>query len=126
MARYRKALRFAALPFRVGWFLILLASFLPVAAACVLAVALVGYAIVLTFSYAFLPAETTAFVWQWAAELYARSAWFKAATIAAFVLLVLPILRLWPTKDPIADAAHEREMARLNDDLIASRQRGQI
>lgn len=126
MVLHQKALRIAAIPFRAGWFLILLVSFLPVAATCVLVAALVGYAIVLSLSYAFLPAETTAFLWQWAADLYARSAWFKAATIAAFLFVVLPILRLWPVKDPVADAAHEREMARLNDDLIASRQRGQL
>lgn len=126
MVVHRKALRVLALPFRVAWLLILIPSSLPVAAACVLVAALVGYAIVLTFSYAFLPAETTEFLWQWAADLYAGSAWFKAATIAAFVLVILPILRLWPAKDPVADAAHEREMTRLNDDLIAARQRGQL
>jgi len=126
MELYQKALRIAALPFRVGWFLILLVSFLPVAAACVLVAALVGSAIVFSLSHAFLPAATKALQWPWAADLYARSAWFKAATIVAFVLVVLPILRLWPVKDPAADAAHEREMARLNDDLIASRQRGQL
>lgn len=124
MSAIRMAQRAFTLPFRAAWLLILVANFLLVSAACVLVAALVGYAIVLGFSFAFLSQETTQAVWHWAVDLYARSSWFKAVTIASFVLLVFPILRFWPARDPVADAAHERDMARLNDDLIAARQRG--
>lgn len=125
MSVNRKALKAFTLPFRAAWLLILVVNFLLVAAACVLVAALVSYALALTFSFALLSPESTEALWQWASELYARSSWFKAATIASFVLVVLPILRFWLVRDPVADAAHEREMARLNDDLIAARQRGE-
>ena len=124
MSVNQKALRVFTLPFRAVWFLILAANFLLLSAACMLVAALVGYAVALTFSFAFLSPESTQALWHWAADLYDRSSWFKAATIASFALLVLPILRFWPARDPIADAAHERKMTRLNDDLVAARQRG--
>jgi hypothetical protein len=76
-------------------------------------------------SYFFFPVEWTRTLWQWAADLYAHSGWFKATTITFFVLLLLPVLKLWPGRDPNADAAREREATRLNDDLIAARQQAQ-
>ncbi len=124
MAMYRKALIAFTVPFRALLLLLQIACFLLLSAACILVAAFVGYLIVLTFSYAFLPLETTENLWQWAADLYAQSPWFKAATITSFLLLVLPILRFWPARDPIAEAAHEREMVRFNDELIAARRRG--
>ncbi len=126
MVMHRKVLRAIALPFRAAWILILIVTFLLVSAASVLVAAFIGYGIALTFSYVFLPTEWTATLWQWAADLYDGSPWFKAATITFFVLLFLPILRLWPGRDPIADAARQRESMRLNDDLIAARRRGQL
>lgn len=122
MATYRKALMAFTLPFRAVWLLLQIACILLVSAACILVAAFVGYGIVLTFSYAFLPLETTESLWQWAADLYARSAWFKAATITSFLLLVLPILRFWPGRDPISEGAREREMMRLNEGVISARQ----
>ncbi|MDR6820381.1 hypothetical protein J2X76_005578 [Neorhizobium sp. 2083] len=124
MVVHRKGLRAWVFPFQAARFLILIANFLLVAAACLLVAAFVGYAIALTCSYAFLPAEWTKALWQWAADLYDRSSWFKAATMTFFVLLFLPLLGFWPGRDPIADAARERETMRLNDELIAARQRG--
>lgn len=122
----RKALRILFFPVRAVWFLILLVNFLVVSAACLLVAAFVGYAIALTISYAFLPTEWTQALWQWAAELYDQSPWFKAATIAAFVLLLLPILALWPGKDPRDDAARKREIDMINDHLAARQQRERL
>ncbi|MCQ1854997.1 hypothetical protein [Neorhizobium galegae] len=80
----------------------------------------------MAISCAFLPAESTQALWQWAVDLYAQSSWFKAAAVAFFTLLLLPILRFWPARDPVADAARECEINRLNDDLIAPRQQEQL
>lgn len=124
MAMYRKALIAFTGPFRAVLLLLQIVCFLLVSAACILVAAFVGYWTMLTFSYAFLPLETTENLWQWATDLYARSRWFKAATITSFLLLVLPILRIWPARDPIAEAAHERQMIRFNDELIAAKRRG--
>ena len=126
MSEDRKALRLLALPFRAAWLVVLVANFLVLSAACLLVTAFLAYALALMVSYAFLPAEWTQALWQWAADLYAQSSWFKAATIAFFVLLILPILRFWPGRDPQADAVREREATRLNDDLIAARQQEQL
>ncbi|MGP4727202.1 hypothetical protein ACSV5S_21260 [Agrobacterium deltaense] len=123
MVVYRKALRAITFPFRVARFLILIANFLLVMAVCSFLAAFAGYAIALAVSYVLLPTEWTQALWQWAADLYDRYFWFKAATITFFLVLVLPILRFWPGRDPIAEAAHEREMM-LNDELIAARRRG--
>lgn len=106
MAMYRKGLIAFTVPFRAVLLLLQIACFLLVSAACILVATFIGYWIVLIFSYAFLPLETTENLWQWAADLYARSQWFKAATITSFLLLVLPILRFWPARDPIVEAAH--------------------
>ncbi|MCR6727702.1 hypothetical protein [Agrobacterium fabrum] len=122
MVMYQRALVAFTLPFRAVWLMFQIVCFLLVSAACILVAAFVGYWIVLTFSYALLPLEMTDNLWQWAADLYARSAWFKAATITSFLLLVLPILRFWPGRDPISEATRERAMMRLNEGLIAARQ----
>jgi hypothetical protein len=121
MAMYRKALTVFTLPFRAVWLLIQIACFLLVSAACILVAAFVGYWVVLTFSYAFLPLETTENIWAWASNLYDRLAWFKAATIAAFLLLILPILRFWPGGDPIVEALRERDMRRFQEGVVAAR-----
>jgi hypothetical protein len=126
MMVYRQAFRAFTIPFRAVTSLIRAASFLLVSAACILVAAFVSYAIVLTFSYAFLPVEMTAALWDWAADLYTRSSWFKAATIIFFMLLVLPILGAWPGRDPIGDAAHERKMMRSNEGLIAARRQEEL
>lgn len=123
MAIYRKALRAIIFPFRVAWFLVLTANFLLLTAVCLFLAAFASYAIALVFSYVFLPTEWTQALWQWAADLYDRYFWFKAATITFFLVLVLPILRFWPGRDPIAEAVHEHELMRLNDGLIAARRR---
>lgn len=125
MSVQHTAIRIVTFPFRTLWFLILSANFLVVSTACVLIAAFVAYALVLTISYLFLPAEWTRELWEWAASLYAKSAWFKGATIIFFVLLLLPILKLWPGRDLKADTEREREAMRINDDLIAARQRAQ-
>lgn len=119
MSAHQKAIR-------AVWFLILIANFLVVSAACLLFVAFIAYGLALTVSYLFLPTEWTQALWQGTADLYAQSNWFKAATITFFVLLLLPILKLWPGRDPEADAAREREATRLNDDLIVARQQDQL
>lgn len=119
---YQRALLAFTVPIRIVWLSLQIACFLLVSAACILVAAFLGYWIALTFSYAFLSLETTENIWQWASDLYDRSEWFKAATITSFLLLVLPILRFWPGRDPISQAARERELMRLNEGLIAARQ----
>ncbi|QPB24277.1 hypothetical protein [Rhizobium sp. 007] len=122
MSAYRNAVRIATFPFWAVWILVLIANFLLVSAVCAVFAAFIAYALALTISYAFLPAAWTQALWQWAADLYAQSIWFKAATITCFVFLFLPILRFWPARDPQTDAARQREATRLNDDLIAASQ----
>jgi hypothetical protein len=126
MLVHQKAIRVVTFPLRAVWFLILIANFLVVAAFCVLFAAFIAYALTLTISYLFLPMEWTRALWQWAADFYAQSHWAKAATITFFMLLLLPILKLWPGEDRQADAARERDATRLNDDLIAARQQEQL
>ncbi|MBB3747060.1 hypothetical protein FHX10_006613 [Rhizobium sp. BK591] len=121
MSAERKAFRVVVFPFRMAWFLILIANFLVASAGCFLVAFFVAYGIALVFLYAFLPPEWTKALWQWAADLYTRSSLFKAATIAFFTLLFSAILRFWPAREPVADAAREREITRLNDDLVAAR-----
>ncbi|MGP4693818.1 hypothetical protein [Agrobacterium cavarae] len=125
MSVQHTAIRIVTFPFRVLWFVILSANFLVVSAACVLIAVFVVYALALTISYLFFPAEWTRGLWEWVASLYAHSAWFKGVTITFFVLLLLPILKLWPGRDLKADTAREREAMRINDDLIAARRRTQ-
>lgn len=125
MSVQQTTIRILTFPFKALWFLILSANFLVVSAACILIAAFVAYALALTTSYLFLPAEWTQGLWEWAVSLYTQSAWFKGATITFFVLLLLPILKLWPGRNLEADTAREREAMRINDDLIAARQRTQ-
>ncbi|MGV1794340.1 MULTISPECIES: hypothetical protein [unclassified Rhizobium] len=125
MSAHRKAIRVVTFPFRAMWFLVLVANLLVVTAACVVIAAFLAYGLALTLSYLLLPTEWTRALWQWAADLYEQSHWFKGATITFFVLLFLPILKFWPGSDPKADAAREREANRLNDDLVAARQQAQ-
>lgn len=125
MSVQQTAIRIVTFPFKALWFLILSANFLVISAACVLIAAFVAYAFALTISYLLFPAEWTRGLWEWAVSLYAQSAWFKGATITFFVLLLLPILKLWPGRDLKADTDRELEAMRINDDLIAARQRTQ-
>ncbi|NEH46675.1 hypothetical protein GR215_33275 [Rhizobium leguminosarum] len=125
MSVHQKALKVVTIPFKAAWLLILIVNSLILAAACVLIVAFLAYGLALMISYFFFPVEWTRALWQWAADLYARSGWFKATTITFFVLLFLPVLKFWPGRDPNADAARKREATRLNDDLIAARQQAQ-
>ncbi|MBX4893762.1 MULTISPECIES: hypothetical protein [Rhizobium] len=125
MSAHRKALRIVTFPFRAMWFLVLVANFLVVMTVCVVITAFLAYGLAMTLSYILLPTEWTRALWQWGANLYAHSHWFKGATITFFVLLLLPVLKLWPGRDLKADTAREREAARINDDLIAARQRTQ-
>ncbi len=122
MSIYKKALMAFTFPVRAAWLLLQIACFLLASMACILVTAFAGYWIVLTFSYVFLPAETTGSVSQWATDLYAGSAWFRAGTITSFLMLVLPILRFWPGRDPVSEAAWTLETMRLNEGLIAARQ----
>ncbi|WP_234904932.1 hypothetical protein [Agrobacterium pusense] len=69
MAIYQKALMPFTLPIRAGWLLLQIACFFLVSMACILVAAFAGYWIVLTFSYAFLPPETTGSVWQWVTSM---------------------------------------------------------
>ncbi|OWK25206.1 hypothetical protein AJ87_13040 [Rhizobium yanglingense] len=126
MSAHQRAIRAVTFPFRAVWLLILIANFLVVSAASLLFAAFIAFGLALTVSYLFLPMEWTQVLWQGAADLYAQSNWFKAATITFFVLLLLPILKLWPGRDPEADAARAKEATRLNDDLIAARQQEQL
>ncbi|AHF88322.1 hypothetical protein RLEG3_04270 (plasmid) [Rhizobium leguminosarum bv. trifolii WSM1689] len=126
MSAARKVLRVVVFPFRAAWFLILIANFLVVSAVCLLVASLLAYGVALAFSYAFLPAEWTQTLWRWVVDLYVQSSWFKAATIAFFIFLLLPVLRFWLARDPVADVAREREITRLNDDLIAARRQEQL
>lgn len=126
MSALRQSLKVVAFPLRAAWFLVLSANIIIVSAVGLFLGSFVAYGVALVFSYAFLPAEWTQALWQWAADLYARSPWFKAATITFFALVLLPILRFWPARDPVADAPREREMTRLNEDLIAARQQEEL
>ncbi|MCZ7935873.1 hypothetical protein O9X90_26465 [Agrobacterium leguminum] len=123
MSVQQTAIRIVTFPLRAAWFLILSVNFLVVTAACVLIAAFVAYGVALTISYFFLPAEWTRGLWEGAAGLYVQSVWFKGATITFFVLLLLPILKLWPGRDLKADTDRKREAMRINDDLIAARRR---
>ncbi|MGO7402644.1 hypothetical protein ELI49_37345 [Rhizobium ruizarguesonis] len=126
MSAFRQSLKVVVFPFRAAWFVVLSANFIIAAAVGLFFASFVAYGVVLVFSYAFLPAEWTRALWQWAADLYAHSTWFKAATFTFFALVFLPILRFWPGRDPFADATREREMKRLNEDLIAARQQEEL
>lgn len=125
MSAHRKAVRIVTFPFRAMWFLVLLVNFLVVAIVCAVIIAFLAYGLALTLSYLLLPTEWTRALWQWAADLYAHSYWFKGVTVTIFVILFLSILKVWPGSDRKADAAREREAKRVNDDLVAARQQAQ-
>lgn len=125
MSAHRKAVRIVTFPFRAMWFLVLLVNFLVVAIVCAVIIAFLAYGLALTLSYLLLPTEWTRALWQWTADLYAHSHWFKGVTVTIFVILFLSILKVWPGSDPKADAAREREAKRVNDDLVAARQQAQ-
>jgi hypothetical protein len=121
MFEHRVVLRAIAFPFRLAWNLILMANFLVVAASFALIAAFTAYALVLVGSYLFLSPDWTLAIWGWAADLYAQSNWFKAAVIVAFLLVLFPILGFWPGR--VLNEERDRELRRLNDDLVAARQR---
>lgn len=108
-------------PFRAMWFLVLVVNFLVVATVCAMIAAFLAYGFALTMSYLLLPTEWTRALWHWAADLYAQSRWFKGAVITFFVLLFLPILEVWPGRDPETEAARKRQAKRIDDDLAAAR-----
>lgn len=121
MFEHRVVLRAIAFPFRLAWTLILMINFVVVAAAYALLAAFAGYALILVGSYLFLSPDWTMTIWGWAAGLYAQSIWFRAAVIVAFLLALLPILGLWPGRT--SGEERDSELRRLNDDLVAARQR---
>ncbi|OHV80286.1 hypothetical protein [Ensifer sp. LCM 4579] len=122
MSAFSKAITVVTLPLRAAWTAFLIVNFLVVAAAILLVGAFVVYWLALAFSYLFLPEVWTEAIWSWASGLYTEHTWFKVATIAAFVLLLLPVLGYWPGRDPLEEAAHERKMVELNKNLIAVQQ----
>ncbi|MFC0808934.1 hypothetical protein ACFHWW_26425 [Ensifer sp. P24N7] len=126
MSAYSKAIRVVALPFRAAWTGILIANFLVIAAAALLVGSFVAYWLELAFSYLFLPEVWTEALWSWASGLYAEHTWFKVGTIAAFALLLFPVLGYWPGRDPLEEATHERKMVELNKNLVAVQQQERI
>ncbi|WFS69586.1 hypothetical protein CFBP4996_26295 (plasmid) [Agrobacterium leguminum] len=95
MAAYSKAIRVVTLPFRAVWTGFLVVNFFIVAAAALLVGAFLAYWLALAFFYFFLPEVWTESLWSWASGLYAEHTWFKVSTIAAFALLLGPLL--WAT-----------------------------
>jgi len=126
MSAFRQSFKVVVLPFRAAWFVVLSANFIVLFALGLFLTSFVAFGVALVFSYAFLPTEWTRALWQWAADLYAHSSWFKAATITFFAMMFLPILRYWPGRDPVADGTRERKMTRLNEDLIAARRQEEL
>lgn len=126
MSAFRQSLKVVVFLFRAAWFVVLSANFIIVSVVVLFFASFVAYGVALVFSYAFLPTEWTQALWQWAADLYAHSSLFKAATIIFFASLTLPILRFWPCRDPLVEAVREREMTRLNEDLIAARRQEEL
>jgi hypothetical protein len=122
MSALMKAIRVLILPIRIAWTGIQFAYVIISSAVCLLVASFVVYWAVLTISYILLPEEWTEAMWIWGSSLYAEHHWIKVGTIAAFTLLVLPILAVWPGKDPLEEAIHEKKTAELNDNLIAARQ----
>lgn len=126
MAVFSKALKIAIFPFRAIWFALLAVNFLIVAFVCLMMAGFFAYGTSMVFSYAFLPSEWTQALWRPAADLYAASGWFRAAVIATFTIGCLPILGFWPGRPSAAEADRERQINRLNDDLIAARQQDEL
>lgn len=126
MAGFKTALKIAIFPFRAIWLVVLLGICLVVATLRLMAGCFIAYGALLVFSYVFLSAEWTEAIWRPAAELYEGSGWFKAAIITSFVLCCFPVLKFWPGKLSNDMKKQEREVARLNDDLIAARQQDEL
>jgi hypothetical protein len=122
MSALKKAIWLLAVPFRVAWTVFLIAYVLVGSAVCLMVGAFVAYWVALTFSYIFLPEAWTEAMWVWGASLYAEHHWIKVATIAAFTLLLFPILAAWPGRDPLEEVLHEKKMNELNNNMIAARQ----
>ncbi|MFA1676871.1 hypothetical protein ACDY97_30130 [Rhizobium mongolense] len=93
--RASKAIRVMTLPFRAAWTGFLVVNFVVVAAAVLLVGVFVAYWLALAFSYMFLSETWSEMLWAWASGLYADYTWFKVGTIAAFALLLSPLL--WAT-----------------------------
>lgn len=125
MSALMKAIRLVILPFQIAWTGVLFAYVIIGSAVCLLVGSFVAYWAVLTISYIFLPKEWTEAIWMWGSSLYAEHLWIKVGTIAAFTLLLLPILATWPGRDPREEAVHEKKLQELNDNLIAARQQTQ-
>ena len=119
MAAFRTAFKILQFPFRAIWVLTQIAFLLVVAPICLMVGCFVAFWVGMAFSYVFLPADWTLTLWQSASDLYARSALFKAATIASFTLLCLPILAVWPGKPPETTTRELQEEANM---AIAARQ----
>ena len=122
MLAYQKAFKILFLPFRLLGNLVRIALFMMASIAAILVAALIAYAILLSFSYLFLPLGWTEALWLWASELYEQSASFKAAMITAFILLLLPLLGLCTGSDS-KTTSREREVEDLNDQLAVARRR---
>lgn len=122
MSALTKAIRLLILPFRIAWTGVLFAYVIVGSAICLLVGAFVAYWVALTLSYIFLPEAWTEAMWMWGSSLYAEHQWFKVATIAAFTLLILPILAVWPGRDPLEEAIHDKKMNELNNNMIAARE----
>ncbi|PJR12807.1 hypothetical protein [Sinorhizobium meliloti] len=122
MSAFSKAITVVTLPFRAAWTGFLIVNFLIVAAATLLVGAFVAYWLSLAIAYVILPEVWTEALWSWASGMYAEHTWFKAVTIAAFVLLLLPVLGYWPGRDPLEEAAHEKKIVELNKNLVAVQQ----
>ncbi len=118
MSALQRAIWMVKLPFRVAWGALLIANFLVFAPLFLLVSAFVAYWVALTFSFIFLPEAWTEAMWTWASGLYAEHMWFKAATIAAFTFLCLPLL-FWPGETEEDRKKREEEFRRANEDLIA-------
>lgn len=122
MSALERAIWMVKLPFRAAWGALLIANFLVFGPLFLLVGAFVAYWVALTFSFIFLPEAWTEAMWAWASGLYAEHMWFKIATIAAFTLLVMPILGFWPGRDPLEEAANDKKMRDINDAMIAAQQ----
>jgi hypothetical protein len=123
MAGFKIALQIAICPLRAIWLVGLLGICLVVATLRLMVRCFIAYGALLVFSYVFLSAEWTQAIWRPAAELYEESGYFKAVIITSFLFCCLPILKFWPVK---SSSEQEREIARLNDDLIAARQQAEL
>jgi hypothetical protein len=119
MAAFRTAFKIALVLFRVFCVLIQIAFLLVVAPVYLMVACFVAFWVGLTLSYVFLPAAWTLALWQSASKLYAHSALFKAATIASFAVLCMPLLTISSAALP---EKTRRELDEEADMAIAARQ----